>query len=246
MVIPVLFLTFFFAYKYRASNTKAKYTPNWEHNHLLELIWWTIPIVIITVLGVITWKSTHDLDPYRPLEHPTTPLEIEVVALDWKWLFIYPKENIAVVNELRIPINVPIKFKITAEAPMNSFWIPRLGGQIYAMEGMQTELHLLADQLGTYEGFSSNFSGRGFYGMKFLTKAESSQEFTAWVEKVKGSGSRLDFERYKALALPSENNEVSTFAEVEKDLFLHIMFQYMMMTTPNSYEHNQSEDGHHH
>ncbi len=227
VVIPVIILTFVFAYKYRASNTKAKYTPDWEHNTLLEVIWWTIPILIIIVLAVITWKSSHELDPYRPLQSEVKAIEVEVVALDWKWLFIYPEQGVASVNLVQFPINVPVNFKITAQAPMNSFWIPRLAGQIYAMEGMQTKLHIISHTPGSYEGVSANFSGEGFNGMKFIARASSSEDFTHWIDSLKHAPDSLTQERYEALAKPSSDNPVKYYSHVPAGLFMGIMMQYM-------------------
>ena len=227
VVIPVFILTFVFAFKYRASNPKAKYTPEWEHNNALEVIWWTIPIIIIVILGVITWKSSHELDPYKPLVSDVKPIEIEVVALDWKWLFLYPEQGIASVNLAQFPINVPVNFKITAQAPMNSFWIPRLAGQIYAMEGMQTKLHIISDVPGSYEGVSANFSGAGFNGMKFIAKASSAEDFNRWVDSVKHVPDSLTQERYDALAKQSSNEPVRVYSQFREGLFMNIMMRYM-------------------
>ena len=227
VVMPVLVLTLVFAWRYRAS-AKARYEPEWDHNTLLEYIWWGIQILIIGVLAVITWKSSHELDPYKPLEQPGKPIEIQVVALDWKWLFIYPTENVAVVNFVQFPVGVPVNFKITAQAPMNSFWIPSLAGQIYAMEGMQTKLHIMASEPGNYEGVSANFSGEGFNGMKFFAKASSTEEYTRWIDSLRHSPDTLTRTRYDALALPSSNDPVRIYSAVADQLFLHIMMQFMM------------------
>jgi cytochrome o ubiquinol oxidase subunit II len=228
VVIPVIILTIVFAYKYRASNQKVKYAPNLDQNHLLEVIWWTIPVIIISILAVITWKSSHTLDPYKPLESKVKPIEVQVVALDWKWLFIYPEHGIASVNFLQFPVHVPVNFKITAQAPMNSFWIPRLAGQIYAMEGMQTLLHIMAEVPGSYEGLSSNFSGRGFNGMKFIARASSEREYMDWIAAMKNAPDRLTKERYQQLAKPSTDEKIQGFSFVEEGLFMGIMMQYMM------------------
>ena len=167
VVVPVIIMVFLFAWKYRASSTKAKYTPNWAHNTWLEIVWWGIPSSIIIALATITWITTHKLDPYRPLDSKEKPVEIQVVALDWKWLFFYPEYNIATVNHIQIPVGRPINFRITADAPMNSFMIPQLGGQIYAMQGMETKIHLIAEKPGEFDGYSSNYSGHGLSGMNF-------------------------------------------------------------------------------
>lgn len=168
VVIPVIFMAFAFAWKYRASNKDAKYSPNWSHSNKIEAVVWTIPIIIIAILGTITWKTTHELDPFKPIVTDKKPMTIEVVSLDWKWLFIYPEQGIATVNELAFPKDVPVEFKITSNSVMNSFFIPQLGGQIYAMAGMQTKLHLIGNEAGKYDGISSSFSGRGFSGMLSL------------------------------------------------------------------------------
>src|SRR5476649_775967 len=150
VVVPVYVMMFVIAWKYREGNTKARYTPDWDHSNGLEFLWWAIPMAIIAVLSVITFKSSHELDPFKALSSTKPPITIQVVALQWKWLFIYPNQNIASVNYFRMPANTPVDFEITADSPMNSFWIPQLGGQIYAMPGMSTELHLMADGVGKY------------------------------------------------------------------------------------------------
>lgn len=227
VVIPVIILNFLFAWKYRANNTKTKYTPTWAHNNMLEAIWWAIPCVIILALATIAWISTHRLDPYRPLAVKGEPLEIQAVALDWKWLFIYPKQNIATVNYIQIPVNKPIRFFITADAPMNSFQIPQLAGQIYAMTGMQTKINIIANHKGNYRGLSTNFSGNGFSGMHFVVHAGSNQEFNRWVQKAKRSPKRLTITQYKKLAKSSSNNAVEYFSSSTDGLFQKIIAQYM-------------------
>jgi cytochrome o ubiquinol oxidase subunit 2 len=199
VIIPVFIMLFSFAWRYRASNTKAKYTPDWHSNVALEIIWWAVPIAIITILAVITWKSSHDLDPFKPIDSTVKPVIIEVVALDWKWLFIYPEEHIATVNYLKIPKDTPINFKITADAPMNAFWIPQLGSQVYAMPGMSAKLHLMATEVGTYKGVSSNFSGAGFSGMKFDTSVVSGEEYVKWVNTVRTVPASLTKREYAVL-----------------------------------------------
>ncbi len=227
VIIPVFIMLFAFAWRYRAGNTKAKYSPEWAHNTPLELVWWTIPIIIIAILGTITWNSTHALDPYKPLVSNVKPMTIQVVALDWKWLFIYPEQNIATVNVIAIPIDVPIRFEITADAPMNSFWIPSLGGQIYAMAGMNTQLNLIANKVGDYPGASANFSGAGFSGMKFVTQARIQSEFDEWVIKVKESPNALTQEEYNRLAIASENNPATFYSTATGGLFESIMMKFM-------------------
>lgn len=226
VVIPVLFLTVFFAWKYRSNNTKAKYTPDWEHNHLAETFWWGIPFVIIVILAVIVWKSSHELDPYRPLNTEKRPMAIQVVALRWKWLFIYPEQGIATVNFVQFPEQTPINFEITSDAPMNSFWIPQLGGQVYAMSAMRTKLHLMASEVGTFKGVSANFSGKGFAGMRFTAKSSTEDDFNEWIQSVKETPQHLTWDVYQELVKPSENNPVISYGQVQEDLFDHIVMQY--------------------
>lgn len=241
IVIPVILMTFGFAWKYRESNTKAKYTPNWSHSTVLEIIWWAIPCIIIAILATITWDTTHELDPYKPLSVTGKPITIEVVALDWKWLFIYPEQKIATVNFIQFPAHVPINFKITSDAPMNSFMIPALGGQIYAMAGMQTQLHLIADEQGVYNGMSVSFSGPGFSDMKFLAKASSLDDFNRWVATVKQSPQELNQEAYNVLATPSENNKVEYYSSVQNNLYEDLIMKFMMpMPAGQSADHMQN------
>jgi cytochrome o ubiquinol oxidase subunit 2 len=234
--IPVYFLLFFFAYKYRASNKKAKYMPEWEHGKLEELVWWVIPLEIVLVLGALTWGSTHQLDPSRALEGGP-PLQVQVVALDWKWLFIYPEQGIATVNYLMMPVNRPVQFSITADAPMNSFWIPQLGGQIYAMTGMVTTLNLVANEPGPYAGASANYSGDGFATMKFTAWAVTQGEFDDWVSRIKASPDTLSYERYKELAKPSASAPQTFYAAVAPDLFSAIVQQFMDAKSPIEHTH---------
>ena len=229
VVIPVFILTFTIAWKYRASNVAARYTPEWDHNSKLEAVWWGIPCAIILVLGVVTWQSSHDLDPYKPLVSSVKPITIQVIALQWKWLFIYPDQQIATVNYVKFPAGTPVNFAITADAPMNSFWIPELGGQIYAMSGMSTQLHLMAESTGSYNGSSANLSGRGFAGMKFVAESISQADFDRWVSEVKQSPSLLDDDSYAKLAEPSENNARTNYATVQHNLYDMVIAKYMRM-----------------
>lgn len=228
IVIPVFILAIAIAWRYREGNTKAKYTPNVSGNRIAETIWWGIPILLIAILSVVTWTSTHDLDPHKPLASNVKPVTIQVVALDWKWLFIYPEQKIASVNFVQIPIDTPINFVITADAPMNSFWIPQLGGQIYAMAGMTTKLHLNATEVGDYKGSSANISGEGFSGMKFIARASSQEEFNSWVNVVKSSPEHLTDAGYAALAQPSIDTPVTYYAAAADSLYDTILMKYMM------------------
>lgn len=227
VVIPVFTMLIVFSWKYRASNTKATYTPNWDSNKKAEAVWWGVPIILIIILSIVTWNSTHALDPYKPLESSTPPVNVQVVSLQWKWLFIYPDYGIASVNSLQIPEKTPINFTITSDAPMNSFWIPDLGGQIYAMAGMQTKLHLMADGIDTYRGLSNNISGEGFSDMVFTVNSTSKTDFTTWVENTKSGTNILSNERYQLLAQPSVEESISVFSDVQPGLYTTILDKYM-------------------
>ena len=224
VVVPVIALILIFAWRYRSSNEKAEYRPNWSHSNTIEAVVWLIPCIIVAALGVITWRTSHALDPYRPLDSKVKPIRIDAVALDWKWLFIYPDQKVATVNEVAFPTNVPVEFHITSATVMNAFFIPQLGSQIYAMAGMQTQLHLLASAPGTYQGLSSNYSGDGFSGMTFKAIAvPSRQGFDAWVAKVKAAPRTLGAAAYEQLAKASENNPVAYYSRVQPDLFADIV-----------------------
>jgi cytochrome o ubiquinol oxidase subunit 2 len=242
VVIPVFIMTIFIAWRYREGNTKAAYTPNVSTNRLAETIWWSIPIILIAILSVVTWTSTHDLDPHKPLASQSTPVKVQVIALDWKWLFIYPDLNIATVNYVQFPVNRPVNFAITADAPMNSFWIPQLGGQIYAMPGMVTQLHLNANEVGSYKGLSANISGKGFADMKFTAKATSKADFDAWVAKVRQSDQKLTADTYAALAKQSIDAPVTYYADSDEGLYDTIVMKYMTPETMQNTHTPQSTD----
>jgi cytochrome o ubiquinol oxidase subunit 2 len=246
VVIPVFAMTFFIVWRYRASNSRAAYRPEWDHNRTAEAIWWGIPLLLILVLAIVTWKSSHDLDPYKPLSSTKQPVTIQVVALQWKWLFIYPEHNVASVNFLQIPTDTPINFQVTADAPMNSFWIPQLGGQIYAMNGMTTKLHLLADEPGDYRGVSANLSGEGFSGMDFIARASSEAEFDAWVSKAKQSDKQLTKASYADLAKPSKNAPVTLYRAEAQGLYGTVLMKYMMPSTETADAHDGEQDSRHH
>jgi len=233
VVVPVLVLTIVIACRFRSSNKKAKYSPEWDKSNLLELIWWGFPCVIVAILSVLTWKSCIALDPFIPLVSNVKPVKIQVVALQWKWLFIYPEEGVASVNLVQFPENTPLDFEITADAPMNSFWIPQLGGQIYAMPGMNTQLHLIANEQGDFKGSSSNLSGIGFAGMKFIARSSSQEDFDKWVASVKTSPRNLDLSSYENLVTPSENNPVSLYSLEDDNLYHQIIMKYMMPSKGN-------------
>lgn len=228
IIVPVMALTLLFAWRYRAGNKAATYRPDWDHSTHLELVIWAAPLLIIICLGALTWVSTHLLDPYRalartgpgqPVAAETRPLEVEVVALDWKWLFIYPEQGIATVNELALPVNRPVRFRISSSSVMNSFYIPALAGQIYAMPGMQTTLHGVFNRTGEFTGFSANYSGAGFSHMRFAAKSVTEGDFERWVAQAKAAGGSLDRATYLKLEKPSEREPVRRFAAVDRGLF---------------------------
>lgn len=223
VVIPVIIMILTFAWKYRASNTKADYQPKWAHSTAIEVVVWTVPCIIVAILAVITWRSTHALDPYKPLVSEHKPVTIEVVSLDWKWLFIYPEYDIATVNEIAFPVDVPVNFRITSASVMNSFFIPQLGSQIYSMAGMETKLHLNAREPGTYAGISANYSGAGFSGMRFKAIATSQEGFDNWVKEAKASATSLTPAVYQELTKRSERNPVVKYASVPPSMFDYIL-----------------------
>jgi cytochrome o ubiquinol oxidase subunit II len=232
IVVPVMALTVLFAWRYRQSNESARYEPEWDHSTKLELVIWSAPLLIIVCLGALTWMGTHLLDPYRslgriasdrPVDQAKAPLEVDVVALDWKWLFIYPDYGIATVNELAAPVDRPIDFRITASTVMNSLYIPALAGQIYAMPGMETKLHAVVNHAGTYKGFSANYSGAGFSGMHFAFQGLDDKGFDDWIAKAKTAGGTLGRSEYLQLERPSQNEPVRRYASVDGDLYRVIL-----------------------
>ncbi|WP_397449599.1 ubiquinol oxidase subunit II [Pseudomonas sp. NA-150] len=241
VVVPVIIMTFAFAWKYRESNTKATYAPDWHHSTKIEVVVWGVPTIIVAALGVLIWKSSHDLDPYKPLESTVKPVTIEVVALDWKWLFIYPEQGIATVNEIKFPANTPVNFRITSDTTMNSFFIPGLGGQIYAMAGMETKLHLISNENHVYDGMAANLSGEGFSDQKFKAYATSQADFDAWVAAVKKAPHPLALAEFKELAKPSAKNPVEYFDTVQPDLFQTVIDQYEGMNKGMGKRHEAGE-----
>lgn len=242
IVIPVFIMTFTIAWKYREGNKKARYSPDWSGSRLYESIWWGFPLVIILILSIVAWQSSHDLHPFKPIKSDTKPMTIQVVALQWKWLFIYPEQKIATINFVQMPVNTPIRFEITADAPMNSFWIPSLGGQIYAMSGMSTELNLIADKPGNYRGSSANISGEGFSGMKFIAKSTSNNDFNKWFKDAQSSSHYLDMVEYIKLAKPSKNNPVAYYSLADEDLYNKIMAKYIAPVPDSSHKHMQGTE----
>lgn len=235
VVVPVFILALIIPWKYRSENRKAEYAPHFWNSHLAEGLWWGIPCVIILILGAITWKSCHELDPFKPLESNVKPVRIQAVALQWKWLFLYPDHKIATVNYVQFPEQTPINFEVTADAPMNSFWIPSLAGQVYAMAGMKSKLHLMADTVGSHRGSSANISGTGFAGMFFVAKSTTAEDFEKWVQSVKRSSSTLSSEQYKQLVAPSQYDPAAFFVLGEADLFDRIIMKYMGNTNASGH-----------
>lgn len=228
VVVPSLLLTLFFAWRYSAKRDKGKYSPDWSHSNTLEAIWWGIPCIIIIILATITWISTHHLDPYRPIASKKKQMVIQVVSLNWKWLFIYPKQGIATVNFVEFPVNTPVEFQVTSDAPMNSFQITQLAGQIYAMAGMRTRIHMIANDPGDYHGLSTSYSGGGFAGMHFIAHVpKTEQDFNNWVTKVKQSSKHLSLDAYQQLMKDSKNNPVTYYSTVKDGLFQSIINKYM-------------------
>ena len=228
VIVPVIILTFLFAWRYRASNRKATYTPDWDHSTQLELVIWAIPLLIIIALGAITWISTHLLDPHRPIERlapgvpvpeGVQPLEVQVVSLDWKWLFIYPEYGVASLNEMAAPVDRPIKFRLTSSTTMNAFYVPALAGMIYTMPAMETTLHAVMGKEGVYQGISSHYSGEGFSHMRFKFHALPEAGFDAWIEDARAAGGTLDRAGYLALEVPSAREPARHFGSVESGLF---------------------------
>lgn len=244
VVVPVFVLTFWISWKYRAGNTKAKHLPNWDSNRVLEGIWWGFPCVIIAVLAVYTYVSSHQLDPFKPLVSDRPAINIQVVALQWKWLFIYPDYDVASVNEVRFPEDTPVNFKITSDAPMNSFWIPSLGGQVYAMSGMSTKLHLIADKVGVYKGASANISGEGFAGMKFDALSVEETDFKNWVQSTKRSAKLLDVTEYNNFAPPSKNNPKTAYVLADRGLYDKIIMKYTMPPEGPTHKTNTHQASH--
>lgn len=231
VVLPTIVMSLFFAWRYRKRHKTAVYAPEFTHSTWIEVVCWAVPCVIIGILAYITWVYTHKLDPYRPIASDKPVLVVQAVALDWKWLFIYPDQHIATVNYVELPVGVPVRFFITSDAPMNSFEMPRLAGQIYAMPGMRSQLNIMADQIGLYDGLSANYSGDGFASMAFKINVTSEADFQAWVLQAQKAKAQLTNAEYLKLSQPSSESPVMYYSNVEPDLFSEIINKYM---TPNS------------
>ena len=225
VIVPVILATLGFAWWYRSSNARARRSEELAYEGRIDFVVWSIPALVVILLGGVAWISSHQLDPRAPIPSNVKPLEIDVASLDWKWLFIYPDQGIAAVNQLVIPVGTPVNFRLTSATVMNSFFVPQLGSQIYTMPGMTTHLNLLADNPGEYPGISANFSGDGFADMRFTAKAVSAEGFKGWVAQVRGSGTALDLPAYAALAKPSLAVPPTTFRSVDPKLFGRIVDQ---------------------
>jgi cytochrome o ubiquinol oxidase subunit 2 len=241
IIVPVLVLIVAFAWRYRSSNRAAAYDPDFDHSTSLELVIWSVPLLIIIALGAVTWSSTHLLDPFRPLDRisegrPVDPaakvLRVQVVAMDWKWLFIYPDEGVASVNELVLPVDRQVRFDITSTNMMNTFYAPTLAGMIYAMPGMQSTLHAVLNKPGSYEGFSANYSGRGFSDMRFALRGVDEAGFRRWLADAKAAGKPLQTEAYLALEKPSEKVPPMRFSAVAPELFDRVVNRCVTPGTP--------------
>jgi cytochrome o ubiquinol oxidase subunit 2 len=231
IVVPVILATIGFAWWFRATNARAKYLPDWNFSGHLELIIWAVPTLVITFLGGIAWFGSHTLDPYRGLPGPK-PIEVEVVSLDWKWLFIYPDERLASVNQLIIPVGTPLHFRLTSSGVMNSFFVPQLGSQIYTMAGMTSQLNLQADTPGNYHGLSAQFSGEGFAGMGFEVRAVSTEDYDRWIADSRAAAATLDKTAYLELAQPSKNTPAAVFKSVDPGLFEAIVNETVQSAGP--------------
>lgn len=219
VIVPVIVLTLVFAWWFRAGNAKAKYRPEFTYSGRLELLVWSIPALIVIFVGGLAWIASHELDPPRPLRSAVQPVRVDVVSLDWKWLFIYPDQGVASINRLVIPAGTPVTFRVTSATVMNSFFVPQLGSQIYAMSGMTTKVNLMADRPGRFRGMSAHYSGRGFPGMAFVTYAVPRTQFDDWVAGAKRVGAPLDGPHFMQLMKDSENVKPYTYRAVSPRLF---------------------------
>ena len=227
VVVPVFILLFTIAWRYRAGNKKAKYDPELEGNKGLEILWWGIPCVIILALAVITHISTHALDPYKALQSDKPPVKVQVIALEWNWLFIYPDHKVATLNFMNIPEDTPINLTLTSDAPMNSFWVPALAGQVYTMSGMSTKLHIMADKPGAYNGTTANISGEGYADMRFKVNSMAEHDFSSWLKTAATSQNTLDSEMYEKIAEPKKDRAEATYALKTPSLFDDVIMKYM-------------------
>lgn len=239
VVIPVFILLFSIAWRFRAGNKKAKYEPEMEGHKGLEILWWAIPFLIILVLAIITHISTHALDPYKELKSDKEPVKVQVVSLKWNWLFIYPESGTATLNYMNIPEDTPVNLSITADSPMNSFWVPALAGQVYAMSGMTTKLHIMADKIGSYNGATANISGEGYADMRFKVYSMSEIDYSTWVKKAANSSNMLTSESYAKLTEAHEHKAETTYMLMTPKLFDNIVMKYMHSDNEHAHEHTE-------
>jgi cytochrome o ubiquinol oxidase subunit 2 len=225
IAVPTILLAFWIGWKYRASNTKAEYLPEWAYSGRIEAVVWSIPILVIMFLSGVIWIGSYRLDPFRPIPSKTPPVEVQVVSLDWKWLFIYPHEGIATVNQLVLPVGTPVHFRLTSASVFNTFFIPRLGSMIYTMPGMVSQLWLRADKPSELMGISGHFSGDGFSDMNFTVKNVPADAYAAWTASVKGQGAKLDRNAYAVLSQQSQADRPMAFGAVDPNLFQDIATQ---------------------
>ncbi|WP_372774424.1 ubiquinol oxidase subunit II [Mangrovibacterium sp.] len=244
VVLPVFVMVIWFSIRYRASNTKATYKPKWTHSNAIEAVVWGVPVAIIAVLGYVTWKSTHELNPYKPLEADVEPLKIDVISTDSDWLFVYPELGVASINQFVFPVNTPLNFRLTSGSVMTSFFIPALGSQMYAMAGMQTKLHLMATEVGVFRGQNMEYSGNGYAGMHFKAISTTADGFENWMKGLKESPDSLSIDRFKMINLMiNQNHPVSSFSFVEPDLFDKIMMENMhWMGSPENHRNMEEYD----
>ena len=243
VVVPVFIMLVVFAWKY-SDKTKKKsiYRPEWRSNHWLEIIWWGIPILIISVLAVVTWQTSHSLDPYKSIASNQKPVEVQVLALQWKWLFLYPEQKIAVINELPIVKDRPVHFTISADSPMSAFWIPTLGSQIYSMNGMRSQLNLVANKTGDYYGYNTNINGEGYASMRFTVKVRDEGEFNRIMAEAQKSPIVLDEVLYKYLSQPSIEKNTVYYRLADQDLYNQIVMKYMRGNLPKNHNSNTIQD----
>ena len=243
IVIPVIVATIAFAWWFRRGNTKATYRPDWEYSGAVEMVVWSIPALTIMLLGGIAWIGSHDLEPSKPLPSGSAPLKVEVVSLDWKWLFIYPDFGIASVNQLVVPAGTPVSFRLTSASVWNSFFVPQMGTMIYTMPRMTTQLNLKADRQGVYDGLSSHFSGDGFSGMRFQVQAVRPDQFAAWAQSARGKGPVLDGAGYAELSKPSSYVKPMTYGAVAPGLFNAIVMGHVSAPQVPAAHHNKPVSG---
>lgn len=241
VVIPVFVLLIAFAWRYRAGNDKKNvaYKPEWHQNKWLETVWWGIPILIIVLLGTVATITAHTLDPYHKLDSKVKPVNVQVVALEWKWLFIYPDLGVATVNELPIPENTPIHFSLSADAPMSAFWIPSLGSQIYTMNGMSSQLNLMADHTGSFPGYNTNINGTGYSDMKFTVYSKTQHDFNAWIDSARKSPNMMDEATLQTISKPGTMNETA-YMLMDNQLYDKVVMKYMKGNMPDTGSSNQT------